>query len=1133
MLAIVDPVFATSNLNAPGFWQQNTAVFIAAALTGLLGVLIGTGVGFWQWRQSHRAKQELERTRLEWEHQRLGLEDRIARDRITWEERQRAAARRAEAEGAVQARLRVEAERADNIERQAIAYREALIGELRNLKILDMTKPLDLEALYVQLQVREEDPPRYIKDEDVATLARGDPEQLLRLSQVRLGERAALALTPEDAFRRFNRIAVLGDPGAGKTTMLRHLAFRIAREEFVGAVVLPVYVELRRFIDSRRADLLDFAVSEWRERYGFVGAISYLEQELASGRAALLLDGLDEVLGGETAEAASAAYNRVAREIDRLATRFPNAPIAVTCRRAGWRGKLPAFQTLEVLDFSWNQIQTFLKNWFSEFPAKAEDLRGALAGNLRMQTFAANPLMLSLIAIVYERELELPERRAQLYNRCAEVLLKEWDSHREVRRFARFTTDRKRDLLEEVAWHFHRRGLRYFPKSELLELIADFLPTIDLPDEDAAAILDEIAAHYGLLKVQAHDWYGFLHLTMQEYFVALAANERGAPALDEVARHRHDPWWEEVILLLAGRMADATPLLMRILGREESRPPEEGEHLAAHDDLFHMDLNLAARCLVGTPRIRAAWLRERIVSEMRQLLRTARYRLDYEHAARVLTHMNSEATTSNLLGLVRDKQVDADRKRAIINAFGRYGDPNVAVRLLNLLRGAAPLDESLETSVAEALGTLRYGPAFPMLLQMLNIFVEHLPEDVTAIRYETDLDKGARLVTALGALADPIVIPSIMIILRKFAKVEDDFVCRPILAACLEALESLDDDSVAPELIELLNNVKWASAGPDLVKAIGSIAEANGAAPLLTALLNDAVYGPLKPAIARTLRDLKQVKVVPTVLEALRDRERPWEIRWLLTETLEGCQEPSVGSLAAMLEEPELNERVRVGIATTLGTWKEALGLPYLRAAIEGNLLPGDLTIAVGKGRTYTYRSYFWHRMARVLRSFDDDWIVPSMIARLDSILPQLSLKDPLPGEVWTILSALADDPPEAIGDRILNLITKGSGAMYESPWEALVMVFSKPLVPKAIALLEKHQLVPRTRDDMVSLLSSLGKIADDSAAAESLLNMLLNAEEQGSPFASAYHEALYNICRRARVRAFTDGRVRTISLVV
>src|SRR5262245_6378872 len=98
MLAVADPVFAAANSGGHAFWQQNAAAFIAAGLTGLLGVLIGTGVGFWQWRQSHRAKQELERTRLDWERQRLGLEDRMARERIAWEEQQRVAARRAEAE---------------------------------------------------------------------------------------------------------------------------------------------------------------------------------------------------------------------------------------------------------------------------------------------------------------------------------------------------------------------------------------------------------------------------------------------------------------------------------------------------------------------------------------------------------------------------------------------------------------------------------------------------------------------------------------------------------------------------------------------------------------------------------------------------------------------------------------------------------------------------------------------------------------------------------------------------------------------------------------------------------------------------------------------------------------------------
>ena len=86
-------------------------------------------------------------------------------------------------------------------------------------------------------------------------------------------------------------------------------------------------------------------------------------------------------------------------------------------------------------------------------------------------------------------------------------------------------------------------------------------------------------------------------------------------------------------------------------------------------------------------------------------------------------------------------------------------------------------------------------------------------------------------------------------------------------------------------------------------------------------------------------------------------------------------------------------------------------------------------------------------------------------------------------------------------------------------------MVLSKALVPKVILLLEEHKLAPRTRDDMVSLLTAVGQIADDPEAAKSLLQMLLRAEIRLSLCTRGYYYVLYNICQRARARAYPDGR--------
>jgi predicted NACHT family NTPase len=84
-----------------------------------------------------------------------------------------------------------------------------------------------------------------------------------------------------------------------------------------------------------------------------------------------------------------------------------------------------------------------------------------------------------------------------------------------------------------------------------------------------------------LLKEQAHGWHGFLHLTLQEYFVAQYALDHAQ--LDTLLTNRGDPWWEEVILLYAGQAPDASPLLQKLLGQDTN-------FLLREDILYHLNI---------------------------------------------------------------------------------------------------------------------------------------------------------------------------------------------------------------------------------------------------------------------------------------------------------------------------------------------------------------------------------------------------------------------------------------------------------------------------------------------------------------------------------------------------------------
>jgi formylglycine-generating enzyme required for sulfatase activity len=426
------------------------------------------------------------------------------------------------------------------------AYRKNLAADFSTLDSWGRPIELPLEQIYIALCVSKHVSPNWQP-------VPGPDDKGKRGEDLRRAQRREQAMEVEEALARSSRIVILGNPGAGKTTLLKYLALRVAQgDPQLGRVVvrprrrgrtaplpIPIFLTLNNLArdgHSLKEGMLDELV-----RRGFSHARLFLERVLSQGRCLCLLDGLDEV-------ADDAAHSRLIGEINDLATAYPGNHLLVTSRVAGYRYHLRgSFALLEVVEFDREQIRCFLESWFQDQPGRAEGLLAALAASPRMRLLAANPLLLSIIALIYEQDLRLPERRVELYDRCVWMLVEEWDRVRDVRGDRRFAPDTTHQWLAALALCFQQSNRIAMDRNRLLGYLEEILPQADR----ARSFLDEVVARTGLLRQLSRTSYGFAHLTIQEYLAARAIRQ-GVRVVDGAVAlgNAYSPYEDGIVHLL-------------------------------------------------------------------------------------------------------------------------------------------------------------------------------------------------------------------------------------------------------------------------------------------------------------------------------------------------------------------------------------------------------------------------------------------------------------------------------------------------------------------------------------------------------------------------------------------------------
>lgn len=405
-------------------------------------------------------------------------------------------------------------------------------------------------------------------------------------------------------------LVVLGDPGAGKTTFLKYLTLSVALgkgDELGLGERLPILLPLSAYANQlaeKDVPLLEFAAAHPTGCGLALPLSDLLDRALAQGKALLLLDGLDEVRDSR--------LRRVV--VDRLqdfCSRYRRAGnrLVLTSRIVGYREVRPTgdgWQEATLVDFEEEEIEEFVTRWTSGLEQAArgegaagvdaaqreqEELLHAVRHSEGVRSLAANPLLLTILALMKRQGVTLPERRVQLYQKYVETLIQHWNLARGLDGRA----GRELDALETMRvlaplalWmHETSPGAGLVPEWRVIDQLTAILASRGRAEPEAAAraFLGDVRQHTGLLLDRGGERYGFIHLTFQEYLAAVALAGRGEkelkPLIDELALRVGHPAWREVSRLAIGHLAvvqgrdgAAAEVLEELLSR---RPGTAGE----------------------------------------------------------------------------------------------------------------------------------------------------------------------------------------------------------------------------------------------------------------------------------------------------------------------------------------------------------------------------------------------------------------------------------------------------------------------------------------------------------------------------------------------------------------------------
>lgn len=330
-----------------------------------------------------------------------------------------------------------------------------------------------------------------------------------------------------------SHLAILGQPGAGKTTSLKFFCQSILFSEtfYPDLFKYPILIRLRDFNKQNKSENAGIIIEYLFDVFGlklkkYSRYTKSTPQQLKRLKEVIVLDVLEKlnvlvVIDGFDELPYKSHRDIIIQEVAMIANYLEKSRIIITSRIADYVYSNENISVYEICPLNDKQIVSFAEKWLGEEQSKK------FINDISISPYkdtSIRPLTIAHLCAIFERIGKIPEKPKTVYRKIINLLLEEWDEQRSVKRnskYALFEIDRKFEFLSNLAFHLtSQNGKTLFNRNDLNLAYNDIYSNFDLERSEVNEVINDIESHTGLFIQVGYVLFEFAHKSLQEYLCA-------------------------------------------------------------------------------------------------------------------------------------------------------------------------------------------------------------------------------------------------------------------------------------------------------------------------------------------------------------------------------------------------------------------------------------------------------------------------------------------------------------------------------------------------------------------------------------------------------------------------------------